>query len=93
MFACPFISADYYGTQDSKGKMNLSSMQRSALDLYDWAKQQYPQSEIIIMGHSYGTGIATYLASERKCKTLILAAGYRDISDLHNKIIRNCSWF
>ena len=86
-FACPFISVDYYGTQDSKGKMNLSSMQRSALDLYDWAKQQYPQSEIIIMGHSYGTGIATYLASERKCKTLILAAGYRDISDLYNKII------
>ena len=86
-YDCPFISVDYYGTQDSKGKMNLHSMQQSSTELYDWAKQQYPQSEIIIMGHSYGTGMATYLASVRQCKTLILAAGYRDISDLYNKMI------
>lgn len=86
-YECPFVSVDYYGTQDSKGKMNLESMQKSATDLYDWVKQQYPQSEIIVMGHSYGTGIATYLASVRECKNLILAAGYRDISDLYNKMI------
>lgn len=86
-FNCPFIAVDYYGTQDSKGKMNLHSMQQSSIDVYDWAKQQYPQSQVIIMGHSYGSGIATYLASVRKCKALILASGYRDISDLYNKII------
>lgn len=86
-YDCPFISADYYGTQDSSGKMNLHSMQQSSTELYDWAKQQYPQSDIIIMGHSYGTGMATYLASIRQCKTLILASGYRDISDLYNKMI------
>jgi len=86
-FDCPFISVDYYGTQDSKGKMNLKTMKQSAEDLYEWAKSHYPDSEIIVMGHSYGTGIATYLASVRDCNSLIIASGYRDVSDLYNKII------
>lgn len=86
-YDCPFIAVDYYGTQDSKGKMNLKTMKRAALDMHDWVEQQYPKSKIIIMGHSYGSGIATYLASVIDCKSLILAAGYRDVSDLYNKII------
>jgi len=85
-FDCPFISADYYGTQDSKGNMNLKTMQQTATEMYDWAKKEYPQSQIVIMGHSYGTGIATYLSSVRETKCLFLAAGYRDISDLYNKM-------
>ena len=85
-FECPFISADYYGTQDSKGKLNLENMKRTALDLYDWAKETYPDRKIIAMGHSYGTGMATFLASERKVDKLILLAAYRDLSDLYNKM-------
>ena len=85
-FECPFISADYYGSQDSKGKMNLKTMQQTATELYDWAKKEYPHEQIVIMGHSYGTGIATYLASVRETDCLFLAAGYRDVSDLYNKM-------
>lgn len=85
-FDCPFFAVDYYGTQDSSGKMNIHTMKKSATELYDWARKQYSQSEIIIMGHSYGSGMATYLASERQCKTLVLASGYRDVSDLYNKM-------
>lgn len=86
-FNYPFFAVDYYGTQDSNGKMNIRTMEKSSVDLYDWVQKQYPQSEIIIMGHSYGVGMATYLASERECKTLVLASGYRDVSDLYNKMI------
>lgn len=86
-FAHPFLAVDYYGTQDSKGKMNLQTMKKSSVELYDWTRKQYPQADIIIMGHSYGAGMAAYLASVRYCKTLVLAAGYRDISDLYNKMI------
>lgn len=86
-YNCPFISIDYYGTQDSKGKMNLKTMQQSSTDMYDWVKNTYPSYKIIVIGHSYGTGIAAYLASARKCDELILAAGYRDLSDLYNKMI------
>lgn len=86
-FDYPFISVDYYGSQDSSGKMNLKTMKQSAEDLYEWARNHYPDSEIIVIGHSYGAGIATYLASVRECHSLVIAAGYRDISDLYNKII------
>lgn len=86
-YNCPFISADYYGTQDSKGKMNLKTMQKTATDLYDWAREEYPDAKIVVMGHSYGTGMATYLASVRECNTLILVSAYRDLADLYNKMI------
>lgn len=81
------MAVDYYGTQDSKGKMNLPTMKELATELYDWAKKKYPQEKVVIIGHSYGVGMATYLASVRQCKDLVLAAGYRDISDLYNKMI------
>lgn len=86
-YGCPFISADYYGTQESKGKMNLKSMQQTAKELYDWATITYPGRKIIVMGHSYGAGMAAYCACAEKCDTLILLAAYRDLSDLYNKII------
>lgn len=83
IFAC----VDYKGTQESKGKMNLNTMQESALQLYNYiTKQDYADtSNIIIIGYSYGTGIATYLASKRTCAKLVLIAGYRDNCDLYNK--------
>jgi pimeloyl-ACP methyl ester carboxylesterase len=86
-FYVPFISVDFYGSQDSKGKMNLKSMQKTAVDLYNWAIKQYPDRKITVMGHSYGTGIAAYLASVKKCESLLMLAAYRDLSDLYNKII------
>lgn len=86
-FDCPFLSVDYYGTQNSKGKMNLRTMQQSAEELYDYAKAQYPDKDIYIFGHSYGCGMAAYLASVRECKHLVLASGYRTSADMYNKII------
>lgn len=86
-FGCPFLSVDYYGTQKSKGRMNLKTMQKSAEELYDYASAQYPDSHIYIMGHSYGCGMAAYLASVRECEHLILTSGYRTNADLYNKII------
>ena len=50
-FACPFVSVDYYGTQDSGGKMNLRTMKQAAEDLYDWTRNHYPDSDIIVIGH------------------------------------------
>lgn len=86
-FDVPFLAVDYYGTQDSQGNMNLKSMQASAEGLYNWAQEKYTGRKIIVVGHSYGCGMAAYLASVRKCEHLFLAAGFRDLSDLYNKII------
>jgi dienelactone hydrolase len=86
-FDCPFVVADYYGTQCSKGKMNLKSMESTAIDLYNWATATYPDKKIVVMGHSYGTGMAAYLASKEPCDKLLLLASYRNLADLYNKII------
>ena len=86
-FDCPFLSVDYYGTQKSKGKMNIRTMQQAAEELYDYAAQKYPGRDIYIFGHSYGCGMAAYLASVRECKHLVLASGYRTSADMYNKII------
>ena len=86
-YNCPVLSVDYYGTQESLGKMNLQTMQRSVTDLYDWAKAHYPESQVSVIGHSYGCGMAAYLASVRPCQNLILLAAYRNLADLYNKIL------
>ncbi|MGN0194437.1 MAG: alpha/beta fold hydrolase [Pseudoramibacter sp.] len=86
-YGCPFLSVDYYGTQDSRGTMNLTTMQQSAEALYDWAKDHYPGKKIIVMGHSYGCGMAAYFASVRNCDRLILVSGYRTSADMYNKIL------
>lgn len=83
----PFLSVDYYGTQDSKGKMKLKTMKNSAEKLYDWAAKEYPNRKIVVVGHSYGCGMAAYLASARDCHKLFLISGYRDLSDLYNKMV------
>jgi pimeloyl-ACP methyl ester carboxylesterase len=83
----PFFSVDYHGTQDSRGKMNLSSMQASAEGLYDWVKEQYPDRRIVVIGHSYGCAMAAYLASVRSCDQLYLLSGFRDFADLYNRIL------
>lgn len=86
-YDCPFLSVDYHGTQDSRGKMDLNTMKQSAEGLYDWTAEQYPGKDIIVIGHSYGCGMAAYLASVRSCSQLILLSGYRTSADLYNKIL------
>lgn len=79
-----FCSPDYYGTQDSEGRMNLDTMKKTAEDFYDTMTAEAPGRKIIVCGYSYGTGMATYLASVRKVDRLILVSAYRDSADLYN---------
>ena len=62
---------DYDETQESSGRMNLQTMQKSAEALYDYAATRYPGKKVIVMGHSYGCGMAAYLAGVRDCSRLI----------------------
>lgn len=84
-----FASVDYPGSQESKGSMNLKTMQEAAVKLYDYVinLDYVDKNNVYVIGHSYGTGMATYLASERNCAGLTLLAPYRDIFDLYNAII------
>lgn len=43
-----------------------------AVGAFDWVKQNYPESEVYIMGTSYGGYLAAYLTRFRETKKLIL---------------------
>lgn len=83
------ISVDYPGSQESKGSMNLKTMQEAAVKLYDYVigLNNVDKDNIYVIGYSYGTGMAAYLASQRNCKGLALVAPYCEVRDLYNAII------
>jgi uncharacterized protein len=83
------VSVDYPGSQESKGSMNLKTMQAAAVKLYDYIinMNNVDKDNIYVIGYSYGTGMATYLASQRNCTGLVLVAPYCEIRDLYNAII------
>lgn len=64
-------------------------MFQAANDIYNWAINQpdIDADNIIIIGYSIGTGIATYCASQNNVKGLILIAPYDQALSLYNNAI------
>ncbi len=78
-----FVSMDYRTYGKSTGKLSEENLFLDAklfLELLE--KRGWKQSDIILMGHSIGTGIATQLASISNTKALILYAPYYTFKDL-----------
>lgn len=73
---------DYRGFGKSRGALSEQAMLSDALLIYEKAKESYHPNNIVIYGRSLGTGIATYVASEKSSSScLILEAPY--ISIIH----------
>lgn len=93
--AKPFIAMDYsFVTMDyrtygkSTGELSEEKLfSDAALFLQLLEKKGWKQSDIILMGHSIGTGIATQLASVTKPKGLILYAPYYTFKELISETI------
>ena len=70
-----FVDYRNYGKSDgfySKGEEIFQDAQK----VYDYTKTQYSEDNIIVLGFSLGSGIASYVASQNKPKILILNAPY-----------------
>lgn len=71
------LSFNYRGFINSQGNPSEEKIFYDALNIYDtYTKNR----EVILVGKSLGTGVATYLASKRKNKALILITPYDSIS-------------
>ena len=68
---------DYRGYGKSEGRPSEKGLYKDAEAAYDWiAAQGYSPEQIVIHGESLGTAVATYLATKRKSKGVILEAPF-----------------
>jgi pimeloyl-ACP methyl ester carboxylesterase len=73
---------DYPGYGKSTGKRTEQTMYQDAILLYDLASKEASADQLIIYGRSIGTGVASYLASQKPCQQLILETPYYNIETL-----------
>lgn len=66
-----FLAFDYRGFPTSPGEITEDNMLQDSLAAFDWVRETTP-APIVIWGRSIGTGPATYVASERDAKALLL---------------------
>jgi pimeloyl-ACP methyl ester carboxylesterase len=81
-----FLMVDYPGYGLSAGKPSDNAMFVMAKKVYDYAitREDVDPDHIVVMGYSLGTGVATYLSSQREVSGLILMAPYDEGLSLYN---------
>jgi len=81
-----FLMVDYPGYGLSEGKPSDKTMFEAGLMVYDYACNLdfIDKNNIAILGYSIGTGVATYVASNRDVNGLILIAPYDEALSLYN---------
>ena len=78
-----FFIFDYRSYGKSEGKINnQNQLFQDNQAIYEELMKRYKEDEIVIIGHSIGTGLASKLASDNKPKLLILQAPYYSLTDL-----------
>lgn len=70
---------DYRSYGKSDGELSGETFLSDALACFDFAKDSLGYDAIIVYGESIGTGLATYVSSERMPKKVILEAPYYSI--------------
>lgn len=76
------LIADYRGFGKSTGHLTERNFYDDSLMIYDWAEKNCPGEPPIIYGRSMGSAAATYVASKRKSKLLLLEAPFYNLYDL-----------
>lgn len=68
----------------SQGKISEQTMFSDALEVYDKliANPRVDANNVIVMGRSMGTGVATYVSSQRKTNASVLITPYESIIDV-----------
>ena len=68
----------------SQGKISEKTMFSDALEVYDKLKNnpEIDTNKIIVIGRSIGTGVATFLSSQRKTNATILITPYENMIDV-----------
>ena len=78
---------NYRGYGRSEGKPEELDLKKDALFVFDEVSKQYglDSDSIILMGRSLGSGIATFVASERDVSKVVLITPYDSIVNVASK--------
>ncbi|MEQ9298812.1 MAG: alpha/beta hydrolase [Cyclobacteriaceae bacterium] len=71
----------------SKAQLSQKAVEELALLSYDYASEAYAPDSIIIFGRSLGTGLASYLGSQKPAKAIILETPYYSLDDLLSRYL------
>jgi len=76
-----FITYNYRGYGKSEGKPSQSKLFTDAMHIYDdlIIRNAYKPEDIILMGYSLGSGVASFLGSQRQVKEIMLMAPYDSV--------------
>ncbi len=78
-----YLALAYRGFSGSTGSPTEKGLLTDGVAAYDWLKGQgFKDSDIVIHGHSLGTGVATYVATQRPARALILEAPFTAAVDV-----------
>lgn len=68
------IMMDYRGFGKSTGKRTVEAMKKDSQLIYDVAKKEFSEDQIVVYGRSLGSGFAARLASKNSPRLLILTS-------------------
>ena len=73
---------DYRGFGRSRGSPTQRGVCEDGICAYDYLRTMYKPKDIIIWGESLGGSIATYVASERDARCLVLLSTFSSLDDI-----------
>jgi len=77
------VLLDYRGYGKSTGSITSEdALHQDVQAVYDYVRQRYREDQIIIYGHSLGTGLAVQLAANASPRILILESAYLSMQDV-----------
>jgi hypothetical protein len=77
-----FLAVGYRGYSGSTGHPTEAGLHEDARAAYAWVAARYPARDIVIQGHSLGSGVAVRLAAERPARALILESPFTSTVDV-----------
>ncbi len=73
---------NYRGYGQSTGSPSEKGLFADALAIFDRAVADHPNHEVILIGRSLGSGVATYLASQRPCSRMVLVTPFDSLQSM-----------
>jgi len=77
-----WVTFNYRGYGKSAGKPTLKYLKKDVVTFFDYVEKEFGVGKNILLGHSLGSGLATYLGSKRDVLKIVLSTPYDSIGDV-----------